>query len=177
MKIALFNPAKTHLCHYSQQAKQTTVHIHLKQLGRLLNFDHNAFRTCLVLSGWEKMRWFVYFVFLAQTICKSKLEMSALLTRRCIKTNTVIQVTDIWVWAICRAVIWSSFLEKATSEWSVWGIRDYYCRERPAARIQHSVWLWEVDSLDRLRKGVGLQSSPTMMSSHVLIFHSFLPQS
>lgn len=119
------------------------------------------------------MRWFVYFVFLAQTICKTKLEMSALLLRKSFKTNTVIQINDIWVWAICKAVILSSFLEKATSEWSVWGIRDYYCRGRPAARIQHTVWLWEVDSLDGLRKGVGLHSSPTVMSSHVLIFHSF----
>lgn len=86
------------------------------------------------------MKWLVYFVSLAQTICKTKLEMSALLLKKCFKTNSIIQINSIWVWAIFKAVIMFSFFsEKATSEWSVQGIRDYYCRGRLAARIQHTV--------------------------------------
>lgn len=37
-----------------------TLHITLNQVGRLLIVDHNAFHTCSVLWGWEKVRW--YFV-------------------------------------------------------------------------------------------------------------------
>lgn len=134
METALFNPVKTYLCYYSQQTKQITVLIHLNQRGRLLNFDRNAFHTCLVLKV-GKMRWFFYFVILAQTFHKTRLEMSALLLRKCIKTKNITQINDIWIWIICKAVISST----------LFGSRRWILRT--------------------LKEGMKLQSSPKVMSS------------
>lgn len=104
---------KTHLCYYFKQTEQITVHIHMNQQWRLLSLGPNGFHTCSVLSGWEKIRWIVYFVFLAQTICKTKLKVSAFHLGKWWKTNTIIQINNIWVWDLCKTDI----LKNVSNKW------------------------------------------------------------
>ena len=75
--------------------------------------------------------------------------------------------------AICKAVISSSFWRGPPQNEVFEGQENNIVKGRPAARNQHTAWLRDMDSLDGQSKGVGILSLPTMMSSHVLIFHFY----